>query len=290
MKGGWLEYKKTQQYFGVIFTDTGVLKTDVHEFLEKKNKDVNVKLAGFLTSNEHAPIMIKLKVVNACINSALIYGCESWGSTPLNTVEILQRKALRMILDVSKTTANEIVYIESGYGKLKPTIYKRQMLFFRKFKKHCDELPASSISNVFKQAMESNVTFLRHYKRLDRQFNTPDDCYDYYLAEHTLEIKNKIQVKHEADSDSILGTYYRINPELQSPIFNKELKCNEYERKLITRYRSGSHELKIQIGRLSNSSRDSRLCSCENEIQTLHHVIFICPLTMKTSVRFTKLK
>ena len=84
--------------------------------------------------------MIKLKVVDACINSALTYGCESWGSTPLNTVEILQRKALRMILDVSKTTANEIVYVESGYGKLKPTIYKRQMSFFRKFKKHCEEL------------------------------------------------------------------------------------------------------------------------------------------------------
>ena len=127
--------------------------------------------------------------------------------------------------------------------------------------------------------MDSNVTFLRHYKRLDRQFNTPDDCYDYYLTEHTLEIKNKVQVKHDADSDSILGTYYRINPELQSPIYNKEFKCNEYDRKLITRYRSGSHELKIQKGRLSNTSRDSRLCSCENEIQTLHHVIFICPLT-----------
>ena len=119
IKAGWLGYKSVQKYLGVIFTDDGVLKSDVTLFLEKKNKDVNVKLASFLTKNGDAPIPLKLKVVNACINSALTYGCETWGSFPLNSIEILQRKALRMILDVSRNTSNEIVYMESGFTILK---------------------------------------------------------------------------------------------------------------------------------------------------------------------------
>ena len=32
-------------------------------------------------------------------------------------------------------------------------------------------------------------------------------------------IEEKIKASHSADSDSILGTYYRINPELTSPNF-----------------------------------------------------------------------
>ena len=60
------------------------------------------------------------------------------GSTPLNEVETLQRKAIRMILDVKKNTSNEILYVKSGIPKLKPTIYKRQLSFCRKFKARCD--------------------------------------------------------------------------------------------------------------------------------------------------------
>ena len=279
MKSGWLEYKKSQKYLGVIFTDTGVLKNDINNFLDKKNKDVNVKLASFITNNELAPVMIKLKVVNACINSALTYGCETWGSTPLNQIEFLQRKALRMILDVDKTTSNEIVYMESGYKKLKPSIYKRQLTFFRKFKKQCEENPDSSISKVFNLAVESNVQYIRHYKRLNRDFNTPDLCYNHYMEEDEEKMKLKIRMKHDIDSEGILGTYLRVNPELQFPKLYQSISCNEFDRKMITKYRTGCHGLRIQKGRLSNTPRENRLCSCEIEIQTVHHVIFNCPLT-----------
>ena len=129
IESGWLQYKASQKYLGVMISDTGVVKTDVALFIEKKKKDVNVKLASFLTKNDTAPISIKLKVVNACINSTLTYGCEAWGSTPLNTVEVLQRKALKMILDVRRNTPNEIVYIESGHTTVQPMIYKRQLKF-----------------------------------------------------------------------------------------------------------------------------------------------------------------
>ena len=45
----------------------------------KKNKQVNVKLANFMTKNPYVPIAVKLKVVKAGINSAFTFVCEGKG-------------------------------------------------------------------------------------------------------------------------------------------------------------------------------------------------------------------
>ena len=59
-----------------------------------------------------------------------------------------------------------------------------------------------------------------------------------------------------------------------------DIYCNESDRKVLSKYRVGCHMLKIQSERLTlNSDRETRLCRCNLEIQTLEHVIFQCPLT-----------
>ena len=97
------------------------------------------------------------------------------------------------------------------------------------------------------------------------------------------QIESKIRQKSQSDSDSILGTYHRVNPDLKVPELNNTITCNESERKIITRYRTGCHKLKIQTGRLAGDGRDTRHCLCGNSIQTVSHVLFSCPLT--TSIR-----
>ena len=89
LDNGWLDYKNCQKYLGVLISDSGVLKYDIDAFLKLKNKDVNIKLANFIRKNAYAPIVVKLKVLNACVNSSLTYACETWGSSPLNNVEVL---------------------------------------------------------------------------------------------------------------------------------------------------------------------------------------------------------
>ena len=184
-----------------------------------------------------------------------------------------------MILNVSRTCSNEIVYIESGCDTLKPTIYKRQLKFYRKLKVDCMNNPESPISRLLNDALQSNTSFLRHYKKLDGTFTTPVKCFKHYQDIQKREAKEKILQKLSDDPDSILGTYARINPELQSPAFYKEVSCHEVDRTIITRYRVGSHNLKIQNGRTSDVERVNRLCSCQNDIQTIAHVLFDCPLT-----------
>ena len=72
-ENGWISYKKLQIYLSVIFIDSGNRKEDITSFIQKKNKHVNVKLANFMNKNKFAPVMVKLKVVKACINSALTW-------------------------------------------------------------------------------------------------------------------------------------------------------------------------------------------------------------------------
>lgn len=64
----------------------------------------------------------------------------------------------------------------------------------------------------------------------------------------------------------------------------------EFERKLITRFRTGSHSLNIELGRYSNTARENRLCSCGNGIQTVWHIFKDCPLTEELHSNHANLK
>ena len=43
----------------------------------------------------------------------------------------------------------------------------------------------------------------------------------------------------------------------------------------------GSHNLHIEKGRHSRTPRENRTCICNEEVQTLSHVIFKCPPTKR---------
>ena len=70
-----------------------------------------------------------------------------------------------------------------------------------------------------------------------------------------------------------------LNLNLTSPTFYQNYLCSEYERELLTKYRTGGHRLRIRTGRFDNTARDQRLCKCGTGVQTLHHVLFTCPVT-----------
>ena len=89
-------------------------------------------------------------------------------------------------------------------------------------------------------------------------------------------MREKIEKAAREDSDSKLGTYLMVNPELGPPEYNLKL---EFQQVLITRYRTGSHNLRIEKDRrFPNSKREDRVCRCNMGVQTVHHVILDCPL------------
>ena len=101
------------------------------------------------------------------------------------------------------------------------------------------------------------------------------------------ECMTKIRQKAVEDANSRLGVYSHVNPQLEPPTNNYEYNL-EFERVLITRYRSGSHNLKIESGRMCNPiiPREERLCSCNTGVQSLYHCLFDCPLLAEVRAEY----
>ena len=86
--------------------------------------------------------------------------------------------------------------------------------------------------------------------------------------------KREMQIELEKNEDSKLGTYYGVNPLLLKYVPIPQ-PIMEIERELITRCRTGSHSLAIELGRYSNTIRANRTCICGNFVQSLSHVFNI---------------
>ena len=128
--------------------------------------------------------------------------------------------------------------------------------------------------------MSTNIRVVRH---LDEKFANEIEYYNFYEYQCKYTAIEKVRQKGSADPDSYFGPYLKINQNLNCPEFYQRLLCLETDRIIITRYRTGSHDLKIQARRFTNTSRGMRFCGCGNNIQTLEHVLTNCAIT--TNVR-----
>ena len=84
---GSLEYKCEIVYLGAIFTDTGNVKHDIARYVDLKRSNITIKYNNFIQRNYLAPLSIKLRVLDSCISSSLVYGCEAWGLTNVPAIE-----------------------------------------------------------------------------------------------------------------------------------------------------------------------------------------------------------
>ena len=150
---GWLTCKKSVVYT----TDGSVLHKDLASRITETSKSVYVKLANFIRTNPFAPVTVKLKVLKACLESSLLYDCETWSSNSLQKVETLYRKAIKITLSMSIRTHTEIVYIEC-LAQLKCKVYKRQYIFWKKVLADIESDNNMSIAKIYTLAITKTST------------------------------------------------------------------------------------------------------------------------------------
>ena len=83
--------------------------------------------------NKNIPFPNKKKAFDAVMTSKLQYGCESWLTDNLKSVESLYMGAIKSLPGVRRQTPNNIVLIEAGTACLKDRVLKQQ----KKFLGHC---------------------------------------------------------------------------------------------------------------------------------------------------------
>ena len=79
LKNGILDYKQSITYLGVLISDCGNVKEDVLSFVTGKRSNLTVKFGNFCRKNFLAPLQVKMKVLNTCVNASITHGCETWG-------------------------------------------------------------------------------------------------------------------------------------------------------------------------------------------------------------------
>ena len=97
----------------------------------------------------------------------------------------------------------------------------------------------------------------------------------------------KMNEAYNVDKDSTLGVYKTVSPALLPPKMNN--RVFELERIRLSRYRTGSHNLRIETGRFQYIRREDRLCHCGESIQTLQHCILYCNMLNNRNNTFTTL-
>ena len=213
------------------------------------------------------PLSIKLKVLDVCVVSSLTYGCESWATASINSIEVTYRLGLKRALSIRETVNTEIVYIEANRAPLNISIAKQQLNFWIGLQSYLDNNPEHPLKGLIEQGLASNLQYLRYYNDLQATYISPKNLEDVLTNEFRASTATKINAKSNNDAESRLGVYLQVNPNLTPPVQRNNIL--EFERVLVTRYRCGSHNLKIEAGHLCNPKipREDRICKCNLGIQ-----------------------
>ena len=274
---GVLKYKQSLKYLGVIISDCGSLKQDVKSYIDQKRANISIKFTNFCKVNRNAPLSVKLCVLDVCVSSALIYAAETWGKNS-KEANLCYKLGLPTALSIRQNTNTEIFFIETGRYPLHCRVHKLQIKLWLHVHTYIGDNLDSALSKVVACANEIGIPYVRYYNDLLAKYSDPVNCEKQLRVEYMDKWKQKIQTAFNTNIDSKLGTYYRVNPSLQ-PFGMNDGTVTENERILLTRYRTGSHSLAVELGRFSNIPRQNRFCTCGASVQTVLHIFTECQLT-----------
>ena len=228
------------------FLDLKLLRRSTLTFTEEKQSNVIVRYPNFCRRKFLAPLDTKLNVLRSCVASSLTYACETWGASNFSNIEILHRRGLKSALSVRPSLNNEIVYLESGEWPLKGRIVSQQLKFWLSLHQTVFNKIDHYITKLVRIAENEELPYIKYYKNLQTEFIDSERCKQKIEQDFRTKFEEKIREKSNSDIDSRLGSYLQMNPSLQKPIYENMI---EFERVVTTRYRTGSHNLKIETGR-----------------------------------------
>ena len=246
---------------------SGNLKYDLELHLKKRFKNV-IKFFNYVRSNKLAPVSVKLKVLKSCVMSALLYNCEAFGQKIPEGLDQLYYKMIRAALGVRSNVSNLTLLVESGCLPLECIIRRRQLKFFRRFMKSIER--HSIRSAIFQKLLSNKSEYLNHYTTLDETYSSVDDLKEEYIR----NVHDKIKTfAADREKHYKYWVYLQLNPELKpSPFLGRIDKVG----KAITKFRLGSHNLKIETGRWQRIPRNERLCSTCGVIGDEWHMFYDC--------------
>ena len=266
-----VKHSSSYVYLGSPFTEDSKMKSVLDLHLKTRTADLN-KYKIFCKTNATMPYQYKKKVLQAVILSSLLYGCETWLTDQLKTMEQLYISAIKSLLGVRQTTRTDVVLLESGMPTLKELIRKRTSSFVKKnIRGDIDETP---LARVYKMCETKGTPGYRYIKDLlDNEIDgTLDD----------------LKTKFGEETGTKALKYKEINSGLNvHSVYTSDKYIDERKRIVFTRFRLSSHRLKIETGRWARINPEDRVCDCDRGgVQDEYHVVFDCGKTAGVRLRY----
>ena len=114
------------------------------------------------------PIDLQVELFNKTIKPILLYGCELWGTGNLESIERVQLKFLKQMLNLKKSTPSFMVYGELGVYPLTLEIKTRIVSFWTKLQNEGENDITESMYKILfslneKGKLKSNwVDYVKH--------------------------------------------------------------------------------------------------------------------------------
>ena len=136
------------------------------------------------------PIDVILDLFDKIVLPILLYGCEIWGHTDINGIEVFYRNFIRRILKLGNSTSNGMLYGETGKTSIMPTIEKRMIAFWLRLVQGSQ----NKLSVILYQFV-SKLYNVKDYQSLwfKKIVSMLQDCGMYYIwrnQEENLDIKH----------------------------------------------------------------------------------------------------
>ena len=285
VNGAELEIVNEYKYLGIYLARSGAFAKAKKHIVDQ----ANYALFSLQRKIRHLnlPIDLQIELFNKMIKPILLYGCEIWGHGNLESIERVQLKFLKQILNLKKSTPSFMVYGEVGAYPLYVDIHTRIVSFWTKLGDNGINDTAVTLYKIIsilndKQILKSkwlnNIKNMRFSNGFGHIWETHDEVNRKWFVE-TFKQKLKDQYLQNWSSrvdQSPSGKNYRL--------FKNSFELNPYftylsnkESKLLTAFRTRNHHLPIEIGRWASKPITERTCNlCQDDIGDEYHYIMAC--------------
>lgn len=292
-------YEDTYCYLGITFHRAGKW-TDQVEGAKTKGRRSSLQLREKLRKLHGLPTKEITNLFKACVQSATLYGCEIWGTGPVQKLETIQCDFAKMALGVRRTTPNAGAISELGLLPYQHLITYRTIKFWTRI--ISENLPLQQQAYVRLLNCEGMSWCTQVERKLNslglgsawiyQRINNPKQFLGQVLARikscHTQEFDATIRDKSRL---SVLASL-QTDPCRLSRYLSMDL--SPYLKKTLSRLRLSSHTLGIEKGRWQKPiiPQSERLCIfCDlNEVDSEEHFIFECSEQKIASLRRTLIK
>ena len=249
---------------GSHLSQSANLNTDLDLHMKKRYISVPTYY-NWLRNNKLAPIPVKLKVIESCVMSSLLYNCECFGDSIPEGIEKTYFKMIKSALGVRNCVPNDLVLIETGMPSIKAMIVSRQFNFINRFIENFSY--DSPRKKVFDFIWNGHYTYISHYKSIHSLYQSKNDITNKFSS----QIKERVNNFALSDTHYKYYTYKKFNPNLTPLNLSPS-----YSYKFV-RLRLSSHDMPIEKGRYNRTPRENRICQSCNVLGDELHYIYNCP-------------